>query len=141
MKNIVKILLFNVGALCISNVYAETTYICVADKSAGFLYDQRQKTWNTATFNVSDSKYTLSQNSGSWKWKKIGEQSNSPIECEKQFTEYGYLNCNSGFTDIQFNKKNLRYIKIYRVGYVNVGIIGKDGEDTPNIEIGKCSPV
>jgi hypothetical protein len=44
-------------------------------------------------------------------------------------------------TSLSFNKKNLRYMLIYELGYVSGGIVGNEGGDTPNMEIGKCSPM
>ncbi len=57
-----------------------------------------------------------------------------------EFNDSGYLNC-SGFYALSFNKKNLRFLLTYRVGYVNAGIAGVEGDDTPSMTIGKCSPM
>ena len=115
-------------------------YVCIGDKSTGFRYDKSSKSWITSTFNVSDSKYTLTLSNGQWKWNKLGEKSSLPSDCGK-FNEYGYLHCSPLLKKLTFNKKNLRYMLIYDVGYVNGGLFGNEGEDTPNMEIGKCSPL
>lgn len=120
------------------SVIAQTGYVCIADKAVGFSFDAYSKSWNHANFKVSDSKFVLSKNNANWQWKKMGES--YPISCG-EFNEYGYIRCDSGFTQVSFNKKNLRYMKSYLVGYVNAGIAGKEGEDTPLLEIGKCSPI
>jgi len=43
------------------------------------------------------------------------------------------------------NKKNLRFLNAYLIGYVTDGleneITGGEGSNTPNVEIGKCSPL
>jgi hypothetical protein len=138
MKNVLKKSSLLLIFLFSTNAIAQTGYVCIADKAAGFSFDTYSKTWNNANFKVSDSKYVLSKSGGSWQWKKMGES--YPSSCG-EFSEYGYLKCDNGFTQVSFNKKNLRYMKSYLVGYVNGGIAGKEGEDTPNIEIGKCSPI
>ncbi len=43
--------------------------------------------------------------------------------------------------DLTFNNKTLRFLLTYPIGYVNVGIAGVEGDDTPNMTIGKCSPL
>jgi hypothetical protein len=118
-----------------STVYAEA-YLCVGDQSTGFSFNQSTKEWSHARFNTKEAKYILSNGSGKWEWKKIGEKNG--IECDSSFSEYGYMNCES-LRKITFNKKTLRYMSIYSIGYVNIGVYGKEGEDNPSIEIGKCS--
>lgn len=135
MKKLIAIFLFFFSSISLAD-----GYVCIADKSTGFKYDKNQRTWTTATFNVSDSKYTLTQSNGQWKWNKFGEQNIFPSNCG-QFNEYGYLRCSPIMSSLSFNKKNLRYMLIYEVGYVSGGIVGTEGGDTPNMEIGKCSPM
>ena len=118
------------------NAYSQSGYVCIADLASGFSFNSSTKTWNTTTFNVKESKYLLSLKNGRWEWKKFGD--NRAINCSKEFNEYGYLHCED-IEDITFNRKNLRYMRIYPVGYVSGGILGKEGSDTPVMEIGKCT--
>lgn len=131
MKKLFYLLLLSIS----STVYAEA-YLCVGDQATGFSFNTSTKEWSQTKFNVKDAKYILSKGSEKWEWKKIGEKNG--IECDSSFSEYGYMNCES-FTKIQFNKKTLRYISTYTIGYVNIGITRKEGNDTSSIEIGKCS--
>jgi NAD-dependent DNA ligase len=94
---------------------------------------------NDIEWNVSKDKYLLSKSSkGEWQWKNFGKEGS--LTCDGEINEYGYLNCN-GSEQISFNKKNLRFMLIYKVGYLNKGILGNEGEDTPRMDIGTCSPL
>lgn len=125
------------GVFYVSSVYAEG-YICIPDKATGFKFNKTDKSWHTATFNVKNDKYILSNGSGKWRWKVIGEKDHDFGKCG-DFNEYGYINCDIFGSQITFNRKNLRYQSIYTVGYVSAGIAGTEGGDTPYIEIGRCS--
>lgn len=121
-------------------VLSQNSYLCIPDLATGFSYQKNLDKWKISTFDVAKNKYILTKsNTNKWEWKIFGEEY-SNVNCDNTFSEHGYLNCN-GFEQIQFNKKNLRFMKIYRIGYVNKGIGGIEGEDTPNMEIGKCSPL
>lgn len=120
------------------NAFSQSGYVCIAELATGFAFNNSTKTWNTSNFNVKESKYLLSFKNGRWEWKKFGESYST--NCSKDFNEHGYLNCND-LEDISFNKRNLRYMRIYPIGYVSGGIVGKEGGDTPAMEIGKCSPM
>lgn len=120
------------------NSSAQSGYVCLADSSTGFAFNSNTKTWNPTSFNVKDSKYLLSLNNGKWEWKRFGEKYGIP--CSSNFNEKGYLRCDS-IEEVSFNKVNLRYLLVYPIGYVNGGIAGKEGADTPSMEIGKCSPM
>lgn len=75
---------------------------------------------------------------------QVGE--NEPtFWCKYDFNSYGLLHWQGilGIGDFKFNKKNLRFMRAYIVGYINVipGGTAKESGDTPMIEIGKCSPI
>ncbi len=125
------------GMFYLSSVYAEG-YICIPDKATGFKFNKTDKSWYSTTFNVKNDKYILTNSSGKWKWKVVGEKDYDFGKCG-DFSEYGYINCDILGTQITFNRKNLRYQSIYTVGYVSAGIAGTEGGDTPYIEIGRCS--
>lgn len=113
-----------------------TSYLCIAEKGSGFKFNTSNQTWEHARFNVSESKYILSKSQGVWTWKRVGQKHG--ITCSENFNESGYMHCTS-FDQVTMNRKTLRFLLVYPVGYVNVGIAGKEGEDTPSMEIGKCS--
>ena len=48
------------------------------------------------------------------------------------------INCNLFLGEVIFDKKTLRYLKTYLPGYVD-GV--ESNANTPNIMIGKCSPL
>jgi len=116
-----------------------TGYICIPDASTGFAFNKSTKNWHSTNFNVDNEKYLLSVRDGLWSWKTLGED-DFGIPCS-DFNEYGYMNCTL-LTEITFNRTNLRFMAIYRIGYVSAGIAeGTEGSDTPHISIGKCSPL
>jgi hypothetical protein len=125
-------------------VKAEEKYLCVAERSTGFAYNEFSKSWESTNFKT-DAKYMISKSSDkgdSFKVTKIGDDYQE-FECQKGFNEYGYLLC-EGVGEFRFNKKNKRFIKIYPIGYYNVlpeiNKVTDKSSDTPFIEIGKCSP-
>lgn len=135
IKLLITLLISTNSSLALS----QTSYLCIPDLSTGFVYRKNLDKWTTTTFDVSKDKYLLSKSSnGMWQWKNFGKENS--IECDGEFSKNGYLNCNK-FEQVTFNKRNLRFIKVYNVGYVNKGIIGNEGEDTPSMEIGTCSPL
>ena len=118
----------------------QTSYLCISDLSVGFSFNKGSQSWERANFNVKNEKFMLSINSsGEWRWKEFGKEGTG-VFCGKQFSEHGYLRCES-FTQVSFNRKNLRFQSYYPVGYVNKGIVGNEGGDTPAITIGTCSPI
>ena len=139
MNKILVLLLLMVS----TNVFANGSYLCIADKSTGFSFNKRSETYESENFNVSESKYILKNNNNTLEWTDFGK--NYSI-CEGSFNTYGFFNCNALGEQIIFNKNNLRYVKSSIFGYTSVGSpfgksVIKDGENTPFIEIGKCSPM
>jgi hypothetical protein len=133
-----RIFVLMVSFLLSFNVLAQQSYICIADSSTGFDFNKTTKKWYPKHFDVKDSKYVLSRKNNIWEWKEIGQQV-PMIKCG-EFDGNGYLYC-SGIETLRFNKNNLRFLLIYNVGYVTAGVIGVDGEDSPAMTIGKCSPM
>ena len=123
-----------------TNVFASETYLCIADKSTGFRFNKQSKTYEPTNFNVSESKYILKNNNNTWEWTDFGETFST---CSGSFNTSGVFRCDL-FETIIFNKNNLRYVKTAFFGYTIVGAqmgksVIKDGENSPFIEIGKCS--
>lgn len=131
---------------------ATTSYLCVADKAAGLGFDKGRGTWESKTFKA-DSKYLVSQASQAelaistdkWLVKEIG-QSFPSYSCAEGFSKQGQIYCR-GFGEFKFNRENSRYLRTYTFGYYNDTpgktdpLFGAEGDNTPVVEIGKCSPI
>ena len=122
--------------------YTQDAYVCITDKSSGFKFDTTTKKWDAATFRIDEEKFIIKREKNNlkypWKVSPVGQP--YPIStCEKDFTDAGYLFC-TGFEDFRFNKKNLRFMSAYLLGYID-GAGQDEGKNTPAIKIGKCSPL
>ncbi|QTP59551.1 hypothetical protein HNO53_12990 [Billgrantia antri] len=125
---------------------AEDKYICAADSSVGFAYNQLTQTWNNASFN-SEARYVVSEPGESEESEyvitEIGQQFPDGF-CKNGFNEYGFLHCNTIGGSFKFNRNTGRYLLAYHFGYYSVpkedlGTV-EEGNNTPYIEIGTCSP-
>jgi len=137
---------------CMSSLsFATDSYICVADKSTGFAFDKISKSWMSANFNVHEGKYLISRvkKRDAWEVKNVG-QKNALIWCKNGFSESGELQCKGPVSFFKMSKKTLRYIMFYTAGYWNEPrkawdgnntITMEEGDNTPNVQIGKCSPM
>ncbi|MDM7941609.1 MAG: hypothetical protein QUV35_03175 [Hydrogenophaga sp.] len=130
---------------------ATTSYLCATEKAAGVSFDKTRGTWDTAIFKA-DGKYLVSQatpaelaeSPAKWHVKKLG-QSFSMYGCPEDFSNQGRIYCR-GIGEFKFNKENGRFLRTYTLGYYNdtpgkVDFFGAEGENTPAVEIGKCSPI
>ena len=122
------------------NVFAQQTYICIADASTGFTFNKTTKNWISTNFNVQNQKFILSQKNELWHWKQVGVSESGTIECG-EFNTAGFLHCSAFGQDLSFNKSNLRFTLSERVGYVIGERLGVEGSLTPYMTIGKCSPL
>ena len=103
--------------------------------------------WRTTEF-TSGEQYIISQQDDTWVITKVGN--NFPSARCGGFSEYGFLlNCGSGVgfnttrleTDYVFNRNTLRFMEIYKLGYViNEGAEDLQAENTPFMSISKCAP-
>lgn len=127
--------------LAMQSAYAQEDkkWICVADKGTGFRFEHGQ--WQMVNFNVIDHKFIVSKKKGldgvvKYHATRVGKTYGTPCN-DNKLNEYGYLFCRS-IVEYRINTRALRYLSVYPVGYY-------DGEDnnknTPNIVIGKCSPL
>jgi len=113
----------------------DISYLCIPTKSTGFYYNKSSKEWTNTTFKVGDEKLLIKRKGSSWEWSKFGENISHKM-CKIQ-PEINQVNC---FVtgDLTLNLKTLRFIQTYSYGYIS----GLDvNDDTPNITIGKCSPL
>ena len=116
----------------------QPSYICVVDQMTGF--KASGDVWHLTNFKP-DGKYVVRPakgdelKQGNWVVSEIGEEY-ATANCA-DFNEYGWLTQCEGFEEFRFNRKTLRFLTAYLVGYVGEGAIS----DTPSIAIGKCSPI
>jgi hypothetical protein len=132
--------------LATSAVASETSYLCVTDLATGFSFDKTTSSWKVANF-APRGKYLVSRSSGkgyAWEVKAVGDKE-PQATCKKDFSEFGTLVC-EGFTELRMNRNSGRFLAIYAIGYWSDdknlldGIL-REGANTPNMEIGKCSPL
>ena len=119
------------------------SYVCVEDQATGFSFNTTQKVWEKSGFHT-DRKYLVKPNSdtslqlqGKWIVSQIGHR--APIAwSESDFTSAGELRFKGPFGEFAMNKKNLRFVTTYIIGYWT-NWFPDEGEFTPFISIGTCS--
>ena len=119
---------------------AASAYVCTPDKSTGFTFNKATRQWDVARFAVEGKKYFVKNDKGSWQWLESEGSDRSPVRCA-DFNNYDSMSC-TGVYEIVFNRKSLRFQKVYGDGYVtNPEVIGtdKEGAATPYVEIGTCA--
>jgi len=120
-----------------------TQYLCVVDKMTGFSYDKSTNQWKEANFKA-DKNFLITRSTNpkiSYEIKEVGSEI-STSWCDEDFNESGNLFCR-GFGEYRFNKDHLRFLYIYPIGYWdddNKSDLFKEGDNTPALGIGKCSP-
>lgn len=121
--------------------HAADSYLCVAELTTGFTYDAGKKAWKSADFR-SEKKLAITrarQKPYAWEAKEVGD-SRPAATCERDFNEAGNLFC-SGVFDLRFNKRQLRFLYVYPIGYWSDDSSNpayREGENTPALAIGKC---
>ena len=126
---------FSVGAGAVAD-----SYLCVADKATGFKLDKTTKIWRSTNFDVSDNKYIVAKSkfeAFNWDVTTVGEKFPDYL-CEDRIIDQVF-HCNDISTNFYFSTKTLRFMSVYVGDYV--ALLGGDGDSTPLIEIGKCSPL
>ncbi len=117
---------------------AADSYLCVAEMTTGFTYDATKKMWRSADFR-SEKKIAITRaksKSYQWEAKEVGDARPAAI-CEKDFNEAGNLFC-TGVFDLRFNRRQLRFLYAYPIGYWSDGVGAREGENTPAMAIGRC---
>ena len=118
--------------------YADESFLCIVDRSVGFLYDKANKTWKTATFSAAP-KYILTRRPGaaSWELKRFGEHA-VLLRCD-DFNSAGNLSCAAEF---RMSRNTLRFLRVMPHGYwSNPDQYADEKGEAPAMEIGKCSAV
>lgn len=131
------------GLVATTTLAQETSkWLCIADAATGFSFDAYRKSWSVARFEVESQKYILQRPEKGfapnvlWVVTQLGKSS-PEVYCAAEFSD-DELSCR-GLTKFEFSKKTLRFQKIYDLGYVSPA--GTEGDDTPVITIGRCSPL
>ena len=111
------------------------------------MYDTSLQEWKRVQFNVEGSKYVISpsdQTEYAYEVKQFNSERPDWF-CKKNISEFGFLKC-TGLLDskFKFNNDNRRFMMTSSFGYVEVlpdmNKLTDDSTDTPNMEIGACSP-
>ena len=127
-------------------------YLCIADAGTGFFFDAANRRWRSTTFSVEGKRYIIRRpiagrtedhfwhEDPRWVIEEIGATmlSNS---CPTEFTEYEFLTCEASGDTFTFNRRSMRFQKVYPIGYVvrQYPQPSSEGGDTPSIFIGRCS--
>ena len=139
-------------------VVSESTYadsfVCVAERANGFVYDQENKTWEVASFPVENKKYLVlptDENDIFLRALRFDyeiKDASSPkpiIHCKSvketdSNRETGLVLCRgSSGASFDFDKASGRYIRSQPSGYVTQKASSETGGG-PYMEIGNCSP-
>ena len=131
--------------LCSGSVMAEKeqkTYLCITEIAGGIKYDSSVKSWKEAKFKTPE-KYLIKFNDKDYPLSSatISEFGTGyPIYyCEEEGKyKVAPLVCHSPFGHFHFNKKTLRFLESYMLGYID-GIDNND--NTPLVRGGTCSPL
>lgn len=135
MKPLLYIFIFMILS---SPAYAEN-YLCVGEKATGFQYKDGSKDWIERSFNPDDPFIiqSLSNTTEIYSVKQTGHR--YPIAfCASGFNENDVMDCSGQSIHILFDRENLRYQKYFYGSYVRV-YRNYPKDDTPSIEIGKCT--
>lgn len=127
-----------VGLFAATIANAADSYLCVAEMTTGFTYDANKKAWRSADFR-SEKKLAITRSKNkpyAWEAKEVGD-SRPAASCENDFNEAGNLFC-TGVFDLRFNRRQLRFLYAYPIGYWSDGAGAREGENTPAMAIGRC---
>ena len=157
---IAALLVIPILSVAFSRAASADGWICIPDRATGVIFDKGTGSWHEARFGVYGKRYIIRHLTDAERrgWElTLGPQDHSPLQFE--FGEvgshdlepciYDHVDKNGNHTlicglslaerHIQFSPQTLRFQYVYLVGYVLPGNV--EGEDTPYIEIGKCSPI
>ena len=129
------LVLIVVGSVVLPTVATAESYLCVADYATGYHYNKQAQAWEVARFSTEGKKYLLSEKVGSWVWNTMGEKDYTP--CDK-FSENDTIQCRE-IVQYYFSRKTLRYQASVTVAFTILERDTRYANDSPYIEIGRCS--
>jgi len=124
------------------------SYLCVEGQVTGFNFNTKGNNWEKSGFHA-DHKYFVKPNSDtSLKAKWIVTQSGATVpyaSSQDDFASTGALKLDGMGGQFLMNKKSLRFVRTYILGYWTDAIPGEEagsfveGKNTPVITIGSCA--
>jgi hypothetical protein len=134
-------LTLSLAPYCVAAADEQPTYLCIVDLATGFNFVSGN--WKSVNFPPG-AKYIVRPARGDelklsrWVVVAFGEE-RSMARCE-EFNQYGWLVGCNGIQEFKFNKETLKFLTAYLIGYVRTEP-GKENDNTPSIEMGKCSRI
>lgn len=153
-RNQVTITCLSVLALVVFETARANSFVCVAERANGFVYDQENETWKVASFSTENRKYlvvpanedNIFVKALKYDYEIKDVSSPKPIVLCKAVKETdsnqetGLVLCRgSNGASFNFDKTNGRYIRSQPSGYVTKKASSESGAG-PYMEIGNCSP-
>ena len=128
-----------------------SSYLCAPDMATGFIFDKTTGQWHGANFRATQ-KYVVSRSKtakSEWEVKEVGSPLPQAFCISNPKWNPQALLCEGPTANFWMDRKNLRYLNVYPHGWWDVGqdvgvehLFGvREGDDTPYIEIGKCTPM
>lgn len=146
MNRIKNIFLSGIFLSLAGPAFAQNSYLCAEDMITGFSFDRGTHQWKSAEFRAQAKYIITSSTEPSRKWEVKETGSSFPIGfCEKDFDDDGKLRCKGIGKDFLFNRKSMRFLTTYTVGYWNEDSLRniapnrREGDDTPGMAIGRCT--
>ena len=127
-----KSLLPIVTILMLSNSTFAESYTCVGEKASGFEYSKLFKSWSPEEFKAGHVYYVRRpvKEDGLYPSKPkfvvegpihvLEKKTNTMLvgHCEKDFSEYGFLNCKYVTSTFKMNKETMRFMYQVHHGYM-----------------------
>jgi len=158
-----RVLIFSVLILFSASVFADDSYLCVADKVTGFGFDKGTGSWEVTSFPADQFKFTVRpltagsedhKNGYTGVVQEFGDGGSQIALCTRNSNVYGGLNCGESRDAYKFNVmgETMRFVMTFSGSYMTstreVAIEGQDvtvspvpdkGGKSPFIAIGQCS--
>ena len=135
------------------SIYADS-FVCVAERANGFVYDQENKTWKVSSFSVENRSYLVSPTDENniftralkYDYEIKNASSQKPIiHCKAvketdSNLETGLILCRGSFgASFNIDKESGRYVWSQPSAYMTKKA-SSESADGPYMEIGNCSP-
>jgi hypothetical protein len=138
MKRLICLVLFMLPGVGIAN-----QWLCVADRSTGFEYNEYSEQWKQTKFDVEQFKYIVGpknlENQYKYHITQLGNN-DALANCLEGFNAKGELYCKGAINDgsdvitvFNMSKKHGRFVMSQAFGYF------ADNTDSPLVTIGQCS--